>query len=129
MKLTLAALIVFPVLVLAAEQLPLPDKLVAAHAVFIQNDSGDSKFGDAMYRTLKQWGRWQIVTDRSEADLIAILDHKDVFIHNDFTLTLIDPKTSEKVWSSRHDVAIDARAIISRALTADLRKRLTGALK
>jgi hypothetical protein len=55
-KLTVAALIVFPLLVSAADQLPLPDKLVEAHAVFIQNDSGDSKFGDAMYRTLKQMG-------------------------------------------------------------------------
>ena len=128
-KLTLAALIIFPVLILAADQLPLPDKLVVAHAVFIQNDSGDSKFGDAMYRTLKQWGRWQIVTDRSGADLIAVLDHKDVFIHNDFTLTLIDPKTSEKVWSSRRDAAFNARAIISRELTAELRKRLTGTLR
>jgi hypothetical protein len=71
-----------------------------------------------------KWGRWQIVTDRSQADLIAVLDHKDVFIHNDFTLTLIDPKTSEKVWSSRHDAAFNARAIISRELTAELRNRL-----
>jgi hypothetical protein len=107
-----------------AEHLPFPDKLVSAKTVYIQNDSGDSKFGDAMYRTLKDWGRWQILTDRSDADLIAVLDHKDILIRNDWTLTLIDPKTSEKIWSSRHDAGFNARGIISRELTAELRKRL-----
>jgi hypothetical protein len=109
------------------DHLPFPEKLINARTVFIQNDSGDSKLGDAIYKTLKDWGRWKIVTERSEADLVAVVDHKDILIHNDFTLTLLDPKSSERVWSAKHDAGFNARRIISRELTADLRKRLPAA--
>jgi hypothetical protein len=107
-----------------AEHLPFPEKLINARTVFIQNDSGDSKLGDAMYKTLRSWGRWKIVAERSEADIVAVVDHKDIFIQNNFTLTLLDTKSSERLWSAKHDAAFNARGIISRELTSDLRKRL-----
>jgi hypothetical protein len=34
---------------------PLPEKIVAAKTVFLVNDSGSTKLGDAVYRQLRDW--------------------------------------------------------------------------
>jgi|SRR5579862_1815851 len=121
------ALVVFFALVASgANHHSLPEKLISARAVFIQNDSGDVKLGDAINKTLKSWGRWQIVNDRSDADLIAVVDHKHTFIQDSFTLTLLDSKSSERIWSAKHEAMLKAEVMISRQLTADLRSQLPG---
>lgn len=56
---------------------PLPDKVVAAKTVLLVNDSGTARFGDDLYRQLKAWNRWQVVTDRAKADLILVLSPSD----------------------------------------------------
>lgn len=120
----LAVGLLFALLAAAADRLP--EKLVSAHTVYIQNDSGDSKLGNEIDKTLKNWGRWQIVADRSDADLIAVVDHKHSLIQNNFTFTLLDAKSSERFWFAKHDFAIKAEGVISRELTSELRQRLPG---
>jgi len=56
---------------------PLPEKVVAAKTVFFVNDTGNSRFGDDMYQELRKWNRWQVVGDRSKADLIFVLSQRD----------------------------------------------------
>src|SRR5690349_6854766 len=56
---------------------PLPDKVVSAKTVFFRNDSGTARFGDDVYRNLKAWNRWEVVTDREKADLILVLSASD----------------------------------------------------
>jgi len=52
---------------------PLPDKVISAKTVFFVNDSGTARFGDDLYRQIKAWNRWQVVTDRTKADLVLVL--------------------------------------------------------
>jgi outer membrane protein assembly factor BamB len=56
---------------------PLPDKVIAAKTVFFMNQSGTARFGDDLYRQLKVWNRWEIVTDKEKADLILVLSPSD----------------------------------------------------
>jgi outer membrane protein assembly factor BamB len=56
---------------------PLPDKVVAAKTVMLVNESGTARFGDDLYRQIKAWNRWQVVTDRAKADLVLVLSPSD----------------------------------------------------
>jgi outer membrane protein assembly factor BamB len=56
---------------------PLPDKVIAAKTVMLVNDSGTARFGDDLYRQIKTWNRWQVVTDRGKADLVLVLSPSD----------------------------------------------------
>ncbi len=56
---------------------PLPEKVTAAKAVFFVNDSGTARFGDDLYRQIKAWNRWDVVTDRGKADLVLVLSPSD----------------------------------------------------
>lgn len=51
---------------------PLPEKVLTAKTVCIENH-GSAKVADEAYDELKKWGRYEIVTDRSKADLILVL--------------------------------------------------------
>ncbi len=55
------------------QHLPLPATVLAAKTVFIDNQTGMAKLGDRAYEELKKWGRFQIVSDRKQADLIFLL--------------------------------------------------------
>jgi hypothetical protein len=55
------------------QHLPLPATVLAAKTVFIDNQTGMAKLGDKAYEELKKWGRFQIVPDRKQADLIFLL--------------------------------------------------------
>jgi hypothetical protein len=82
---------------------PLPDKIVNAHAVFLMNETGKAKFGDAVYKQIKTWNRWQVVADRNQADLILIVTDKGGMksINPSFYLNVTDPKSGEQLWTSR----------------------------
>src|SRR5713226_577806 len=56
---------------------PLPDKVAKAKTVFYVNDTGNSRFGDDLYKELKKWNHWQVVTDRSKADLVLVLSQRE----------------------------------------------------
>ena len=55
------------------QHLSLPATVLAAKTVFIDNQTGMAKLGDRAYEELKKWGRFQIVADRKQADLIFLL--------------------------------------------------------
>ncbi len=118
--------LLFALLAAGADRSSLPEKVVSARSVYIQNDSGDSKLGGELNKALKRWGRWQMVNNRAEADLIAVLDHKHTFIQNNFTLTLLDAKSSEPVWSAKHGASLNAQRVIAHGLISELRDQLPG---
>jgi hypothetical protein len=66
---------------------PLPDKVVAAKTVFFINESGTARFGDDLYRQIKAWNRWDVVTDRGKADLILVLSPSDTACRNNNRLS------------------------------------------
>lgn len=102
---------------------PLPEKIATAKTVFIQNETGEIKFSDNIRKQLEDWGRWQIVKSKSEADLVLSLQHQQRF-HNNFLLVVLDRQSGETLWTVKKDVAIGGYAGVARILMADLRKRL-----
>ena len=102
---------------------PLPAKLVAAKTAYLENDTGEHKFSDHVFGQLQQWGRWRIVTNRSEADVVVSLDHKDRF-KNNFYLRVLDRESGEALWTAKKDVGIGGWTGTAKALLSDLRKRL-----
>jgi hypothetical protein len=45
---------------------------MAARTVYIDNRSGDAAIGDRAYQALKGWGRFEVVQDRKQADLVFL---------------------------------------------------------
>ena len=110
------------------------EKILSAKTVYFDDQTGDAAIGKQALRKLKKWGRFQITTDRKEADLIFLLSAEPyngsqiVFsggqtgtidssgnVQEDAAptynkvapvryafLTVIDPKTGAKLWSSTH---------------------------
>jgi hypothetical protein len=62
------------------QHLPLPATVLAAKAVFIDNQTGMAKLGDRAYEELRKWGRFQIVSDRKRADLIFLLTARNMMV-------------------------------------------------
>ena len=58
------------------DKAPLPDKVTSAKTVFLLNQT-EAKLGDAVYRELKKWNRWELVTDRSKADLLVVVSQQE----------------------------------------------------
>ena len=133
---------------------PLPDKVVAAKTVFFINDSGTARFGDDLYRQIKAWNRWDVVTDKGKADLILVLSPSDtvpVVITTASTtasgqstsgtrttaagnmqtqhwhLYVMDAKTGENLW--RADASMGGKlwrswGSIAKSLLSDIQERL-----
>jgi hypothetical protein len=71
------ALSLFTAEVAAKEKhLPLPPQIVAAKTVYIDNQSGFAKLGDRAYEQLTKWGRFQVIPDRKQADLVLLMSTK-----------------------------------------------------
>lgn len=49
---------------------PLPASVTAAKTVFIDNQTGSSQVTDKAYEALTKWGRYKIVKDAKDADLV-----------------------------------------------------------
>jgi len=65
--------------------LPLPPVVFTAKTVFIDNQTGMAKLGDRAYEELQKWGRFQIVSDPKQADLIFLLtaqEHNAGYVTN-----------------------------------------------
>jgi hypothetical protein len=52
---------------------PLPERLFQAKTVYIDNQSQHAEILDRAYTALKEWNRYQIVQDKSKAELIVVL--------------------------------------------------------
>lgn len=52
---------------------PLPEKVLRAKTIFIDNRTMDARIGDYVFREIPKWKRFVLVTDRSKADLAFVL--------------------------------------------------------
>ncbi len=110
---------------------PLPDQIVSAKTVFLINETGKAKFGDAVYKQIKTWNRWQIVTDKTQADLVLVVTDKGGMksLNPSFYLNVIDPKTGNELWTCRTTMqgklwrSWDS---VAETLLGDIRKRMRG---
>jgi hypothetical protein len=59
------------------KHLPLPPQVMTAKTVYIDNQSGVAKLGDRCYSEIQKWGRFQVVQDRKQADLILLLSARE----------------------------------------------------
>ena len=57
----------------AKHHLPLAPQVMAAKTVYIDNQSGQAAIGDRAYDVLAKWGRFQVVLDPRQADLVFLL--------------------------------------------------------
>lgn len=55
------------------KHLPLPPQVINAKTVYIDNQSGIAKLGDKCYTQLEKWGRFKVIQDPKQADLILLL--------------------------------------------------------
>jgi hypothetical protein len=62
---------------LAKNKVPLPTQILVAKTVYIDNQSGYGAIGDQVSDELKKWGRFKIVGDWKEADLVLLLTPRD----------------------------------------------------
>jgi len=53
---------------------PLPKAITEAKTVYIENHSDNPRVADAAYLELTNWGRFTVVSDRQEAELILTFD-------------------------------------------------------
>lgn len=71
MKLLIVMLLALPVAAAAkTAHAPLPPALMQAKTVYIDNQSGTASFTDRCYDELSKWGRFKIVSDPKEADIV-----------------------------------------------------------
>ena len=102
----------------------LPDAVVHAHTVFLENETG---FNELQYSTifeLNKWGRFELAESREKADLVMRLDsgsHVRAVPEGQFPssggvnavdeaeipkghtrVSLLDPKTNAVLWSDTH---------------------------
>jgi len=128
---------------------PLPDKLVQAKTVFLENSTGDQKLADRVYEQVTTWQRWAVVTDRSKADILLILSFDPnstavvttgsataigrsaygtgvgipvqwyVYLH------VVDRETGDPLWTARSRMKAGAGRTAG-GLLSDLKQRLGG---
>jgi len=108
---------------------PLPEQIVSAKTVFLMNETGKAKFGDAVYKQIKTWNRWQVVTSKSQADLVLVVTDKGGArsLNPSFYLNVVDPKTGAQLWTCRTTMqgklwrSWDS---VAETLLGDIRKRI-----
>jgi hypothetical protein len=135
MKITVSVLIVaFVLLHLSVfadndKYAPLPAKIVNAKTVFIMNETGKASFGDAMYKQIRTWNRWQIVANKETADLILVLTDKGGMksLNPSFYLNVNDPTTAEQLWTARTTMQGKlwrSWGSVAQTLLGDIQKRM-----
>jgi hypothetical protein len=108
---------------------PLPEQIVNAKTVFLMNETGKAKFGDAVYKQIKTWNRWQVVTSKDQADLVLVVTDKGGAgsLNPSFYLNVVDPKTGAQLWTCRTTMqgklwrSWDS---VAETLLGDIRKRI-----
>ena len=68
--LALAVVLVVSPMYAADKYPPLPASVIAAKTVFIDNQTGYTQITDKAYEALTKWGRYKIVKDAKDADLV-----------------------------------------------------------
>jgi hypothetical protein len=52
---------------------PMPDRVLKAKTVYLDDQSGYPGVGDKAYQELTKWGRFKVVNNRKDADLILLI--------------------------------------------------------
>ncbi len=68
--LALAVVLIVSPIYAAEKYPPLPASVIAAKTVFIDNKTGYTQVTDKAYEALSKWGRYKIVKDAKDADLV-----------------------------------------------------------
>jgi hypothetical protein len=105
--------------------MPLSAKIMTAKTIYIDNRSGMAQVGDRAYDELKNWGRFQVVTDRKQADLILVLS-VETHSAGPTTVSILDPATGDTLWESTHAWrgSLFVHGSATRDIIKDLRKRV-----
>src|SRR2546430_11108762 len=64
------------------KQLARSPRIQSAKSVYFEDKTGVDAVGNKALAQLKRWGRFQIVKDRKQADLIFILDRKSTRLNS-----------------------------------------------
>ena len=103
---------------------PLPESVVHAHTVFVENETGFHELQYALVLELSKWGRFEVAESREKADLVMRLDNGNHVRTvpegqfpsgpmNAFTepsevpkghtrIALLDPRDNSLLWSDTH---------------------------
>jgi hypothetical protein len=152
MKHLFASALSFAIVLLVAIQTiaghaPLPPVLMQAKSIYIDNRSGDSVVLDRAYDELSKWGRFKIVSDPKDADVLFVLGlnvrtsgatattTKPVGCdecpsstrvsqtqYNDVTISVVKPGTGQILWSETKSGGFFQSA--TRGIVKDLKKRM-----
>ena len=111
------------------DKAPLPDEIVKAKSVYLMNETGKAKFGDAVYKQIKTWNRWQVVTDKTKADLVLVVTDKGGMgsLNPSFYLRVVKPKTGSELWTSRTTMQgklWQSWGSVAETLVKDIRERM-----
>jgi hypothetical protein len=102
-----------------SEEAPLPAQISTAHKVFVSNGGEDPIFvfkpGHSyarLYTALKEWGRYELVTGPSDADLvfqIQLVTQQEYYGDKPelvpvLKLVLLDPRTHIALWTFNEDL-------------------------
>jgi hypothetical protein len=133
----------------AALAAPVPPRIASAKKAFIsnageqRNPSGDLNFSggpdrvyNQFYAAMKDWGRYELVPDPADADLVLEIRLADIpqGSYNELRLTLLDPRTRVTLWTFSEHAEYAGRqktreASLDRALSLisdDLKKLVAG---
>lgn len=102
----------------------LPEAIVHAHTVFVENETGFNELQYALVLELNKWGRFDLADSREKADLVMRLDngnHVHAMPDGQFPsgpmyaftetaeiprghtrISLLDPKNNTLLWSDTH---------------------------
>ena len=69
----LLAFLLFSPLAFAQKQMAQSPRVLNAKTVYFLNKTGSDSVGSETLAALKKWGKYQVVSDRSQADLIFLL--------------------------------------------------------
>ena len=144
LTLLLASFCSLPVLA-KDKHLPLSPQMMNAKTVYIDNRSGNASLGDRAYQELLNWGRFRVVQDRTQADVIFLLSlrvetrgarntgrvdengnyygRSSPNIRAYSGLTVLDAKTGDPLWTESKVATIFRKSAIKRAVD-ELRKRM-----
>jgi len=61
----------------AGDKMPPPAIFLEAKSIIIVNESGHADIGDKAYDEIKKWGRYRIVENPGEADLVLVLTSRE----------------------------------------------------
>jgi hypothetical protein len=132
----------------AALAAPVPPRIASAKKAFIsnageqRNPSGDLNFSggpdrvyNQFYAAMKDWGRYELVPDPADADLVLEIRLADIpqGSYNELRLALLDPRTHVTLWTFSEHAEYAGRqktreASLDRALSliSDDLKKLAG---